>query len=367
MDLRPWNYWTRDGEPLEGTTEAVGALERVLAGNPNHPGALHYWIHLLEATKNPERAEKQADRLLPLMPGAGHMVHMPAHIYLRVGRYTDVISSNQKAVAADEDYIAQCRAQGIYPLGYYPHNIHFVWLGATMLGRSQLAVDSARQTASAISTATPEQLPFVQGFLAVPYYALVRFGRWDAILAEPRPVHDTLFTRGIWHYARGSAFAATGKFDGAQAELAALQKIVADPGLPKVPAFSLNSAEAILRIAQEVLSGDLAARRKEFDKAIAHLDRAMRYEDALTYTEPPDWHAPVRHWMGAVLLDAGRPGEAEVVYWEDLRRNRDNGWALFGLHQSLAAQGKKDDAAGLEQRFKKAWSQSDVTLTSSRF
>jgi tetratricopeptide (TPR) repeat protein len=256
----------------------------------------------------------------------------------------------------------------MYPLSYYPHNVHFIWLGATMLGQGNLAIESARKTAAAISRATPEQAPFVQGFLVVPYYALVRFGRWDELLAEPKPLLDTVFTRGIYHYARGSALAAKGRFDEAGVELAALQKIVADPELSKQTAtFSLNGPDAILRVAPEVLAGDIAARRKNYDEAIARFTRAVHLEDALVYTEPPDWPAPVRHWLGAVLLDAGRPAEAEVVYWEDLRRNRDNGWALFGLHQALLAQGKKDDAALVEKRFKKAWAQADVTVTSSRF
>ena len=314
MDLRPWNYWTRDGEPQEGTGEAVAALERVIAANPKHPGALHYWIHLWEPTKNPERAEKEADRLLPLMPGAGHIVHMPAHIYLRVGRYADVVSSNQLAAAADEEYIAQCRAQGLYPLGYYPHNIHFVWLGATMSGQRRLAVESARKAALAVAPATPDQLPFVQGFLVVPYYALVRFGRWDEILAEPKPSYDSLFTRAIWHFARGSAFAATGQADQAVQEREALRAITADPALAKMPSFSLNPPDKIVAIALEVLNGEIAARQKQYDTAIAHFDRAARLEDGLIYTEPPDWHAPVRHWLGATLLDAGRPAEAEVEY-----------------------------------------------------
>jgi tetratricopeptide (TPR) repeat protein len=367
MDLRPWNYWTRDGLPQEGTGEAVAALERVFAANPKHPGALHYWIHLWEPTKDPERAEKEADRLLPLMPGAGHIIHMPAHIYLRVGRYADVVTSNQKAVAADEDYITQCRAQGMYPLGYYPHNIHFVWLGSTMSGQSRLAIESARKAASSVTTATPEQLPFVQGFLVVPYFAMVRFGQWDAIIAEPKPAHESLYTRAIWHFARGSAFAAKGQVENARQELAALQAIAKDPALAKMPQFSLNPPDAIVRVAHEVLSGEVAARQKQFDVAIAHFDRAVRLEDGLTYTEPPDWHAPIRHWLGATLLDAGRPAEAEVVYWEDLKRNRENGWALFGLHQALLAQGRKDEAALVEQRLKKAWARADVTLSASRF
>jgi tetratricopeptide (TPR) repeat protein len=366
MDLRPWNYWTRDGLPQEGTAEAIAALEGVIAANPKHPGALHYWIHVWES-KDPQRAEREADRLLPLMPGAGHVVHMPAHIFLRLGRYDDVVSSNQRAALADEDYIRQCRAQGMYPLGYYPHNVHFIWVGATMSGQSKLAIESARKTAAVVSSATTEQIPFVQGFLVVPYYAMVRFGKWDDLIAEPKPEHDTFFTRGIWHYARGTAFAAKDRMDEAQQELAALQKILADPALQKMPQFSQNSAETILKVAQEVLSGDLAMRRKDFTAAVAIFDRAVRLEDAMVYTEPPDWHAPVRHWLGAALLAAGRASEAETVYWEDLRRNRDNGWSLIGLREALSAQGKKDDAALIDARLKKSWARSDVTLTASRF
>jgi tetratricopeptide (TPR) repeat protein len=361
MDLRPWSYWTRDGLPQDGTPDAITALERVLAINPNHPGALHYWIHLWEPTKTPERAEREADRLLPLMPGAGHIIHMPAHIYQRVGRYADVVTSNQKAVAADEEYIAQCRAQGMYPLGYYPHNIHFVWMGATMSGQSRLAIEAARKTATSIASATPEQLPFVQGFLVVPYYALVRFGKWDEILAEPKPAYDTLFTRAMWHFARGSAFAAKGQPDQAREEQRALAAIASDPALAKMPPFTLNPPDKIVAVALAVLDGDLAARQKQFDAAIAHFDRAVRLEDALTYTEPPDWHASVRLSLGAALLDAGRPAEAEVVYWEDLRHNRENGWALTGLHRALIAQGRKDEAAAIEVRMKKAWALADVT------
>jgi tetratricopeptide (TPR) repeat protein len=367
MDLQPWNYWTRDGLAQEGTADAIASLERVLAANPKHPGALHYWIHLWEPTRTPERAEREADRLLPLMPGAGHVVHMPAHIYYRVGRYDDVVTSNQKAAAADEEYIAQCRAQGMYPLSYYPHNLHFVWMGATMSGQSRLAVDAARRTAASISSATPDQLPFVQGFLVVPYYALVRFGRWDEILSEAKPARDSLFTRAIWHFARGSAYAAKGDLVNAGAEETALAAIAANPELAKMPPFSLNPPDKIVALGLEVLRGDIAARQKKYDDAIAHLDRAVRLEDAMTYTEPPDWHAPVRHWLGATLLEAGRPAEAEVVYWEDLRTNRENGWALTGLHRALSAQGRKDEASAIELRFKKAWAKADVTLAWSRF
>ena len=341
----------------------------MFASNPKHPGALHYWIHLWEPTKTPERAEREADRLLPLMPGAGHIVHMPAHIYLRVGRYADVVTSNQQAVAADEEYIAQCRAQGMYPLGYYPHNIHFVWLGATMSGQSRLALESARKAASSVASATPEQLPFVQGFLVVPYFAMVRFGRWDEILAEPKPVHETLFTRAIWHFARGSAFAATGPVrPGRRRSAPRFEAIAADPALAKMPPFSLNPPDKIVAVAVEVLDGDIAARQKQFDRG----DRAFRSRHAARGRA--DLHRAARlARAGPALRSArcfsppGRPAEAETVYWDDLRRNRDNGWALFGVHQALVAQGKSDEAALVEQRLKKAWARADVTLTSSRF
>ena len=248
MDLRPWNYWTRDGEPQEGTEEAVAALERVIASNPKHPGALHYWIHLWEPTKNPERAEKEADRLLPLMPGAGHIVHMPAHIYLRVDA-TPMSSARISWPRRPTRTTSRNAGRKAVPAVHYPHNIHFVWLGATMSGQRRLAVESARKAAAAVAPATPEQLPFVQGFLVVPDDALVRFGRWDEILAEPKPSYDSLFTRAIWHFARGSAVAATGQPDEAVQEREALQAIPADPALAKMPSFSLNPPDKILAIA----------------------------------------------------------------------------------------------------------------------
>ena len=360
MTVRPWNYWTRDGVPYPETTEAIAVLESVIATHPNHPGALHYWVHLWEPTDTPERAEAEADRLLPLMPGAGHIVHMPAHIYQRVGRYADVISSNQLAVAADEDYIAQCRAQGVYPLGYYPHNIHFIWMGATAAGRGELALEAARKVASAFPRAALADVPILQGFLVVPYWAKVQFSRWDEILAEDPPSHDTPFTRGAWRYARAMAYVGTGRLDEAEQELARLKEIVADPALDSQVTFSSNTGLAILRIAPEVVAGRIAATRKDWDRALLHLERGVRYEDSLIYQEPPDWHSPVRRTLAAVLLDAGRPDEAEAVYWEDLNKNRENGWALAGLARALRAQKKDDEAAGVEERFRKAWADADA-------
>ena len=364
MDLRPWNYWTRDGQPYAETSEIQSALQHVLDKHRNHPGALHYWIHLWEPTDTPERAEAEADRLLPLMPGAGHIVHMPAHIYMRVGRHADVVRSNQMAVKADEDYIAQCRAQGMYPLAYYPHNIHFIWMGATASGQRQLALDAARQVAAAIPREALGTVPILQGFLVVPYWAMVRFAQWEDILKDKGPRHDTPFTRGAWRYARAMAFIGTDRLAEAEQELGELKKVVADPSLKEQVTFSNNSGHAILRIAPEVVAGEIAAKRKDWDRAALHLDRAIRYEDALIYQEPPDWHAPVRQNLGAVLLDAGRPDEAEAVYWEDLKKNPGNGWSLFGLARALEAQGKSDDAARVRTRFDEAWKQADFKIGS---
>jgi tetratricopeptide (TPR) repeat protein len=366
MDLRPWNYWTRDGQPYAETIEIERALTQVLASRPNHPGALHYWVHLWEPTDTPERAEAEADRLLKVMPGAGHIVHMPAHIYMRVGRHADVVSSNQQAVKADEDYIAQCRAQGLYPLGYYPHNIHFIWMGATATGQKQLALDSARKVSASIPDEALGTIPILQGFIVVPYWAMVRFGQWSDILADKGPRYDAPFTRGAWRYARAMALTATGRLAEAETELGQLKVIVEDPALKGQVTFSSNTGYAVLRIAPEVVAGEIAAKRKDWDAAIAHFDRAIRYEDGLIYQEPPDWHAPVRQNLGAVLLEAGRADEAETVYWEDLRKNPGNGWSLYGLYRALEAQGKADDAALVEKRFKQAWKDSEVTLNASR-
>jgi len=354
------------GQPYAETRDVQTMLEQVLASNPKHPGALHYWIHLWEPTDTPERAEAEADRLLPLMPGAGHIVHMPAHIYMRVGRHADVVTSNQLAAKADEDYIAQCRVQGLYPLGYYPHNLHFIWMGASASGQKQLAFDAANKVANAIPHEALGTVPILQGFLVVPYWAMVRFGMWTEILADKGPRHETPFTRGVWRYARAMALIATDRLSDAEVELTGLDKILEDPSLKGQTTFSTNTGTAILRIAPEVIRGEIAAKRKDWDKATLHLDRAIRYEDALIYQEPPDWHAPVRLTLGAVLLDAGRPDEAEAVYWEDLKKNPESGWALYGLLQALKAQGKNDDAALVEARFKKAWKDADITLNASR-
>jgi tetratricopeptide (TPR) repeat protein len=364
MDLRPWGYWMRDGSPYEGTAEVMRLLESVMQRNPRHPGALHFYIHLMEST-DPRKAERAADTLLTLAPAAGHLVHMPSHIYQRVGRYADSVRSNELAVLADEDYITQCRAQGLYPMGYYPHNLHFLWWAATFEGRGALALESARKVASKIDDEALAEMPMLAGFRVIPYYAVTRFERWDDMLREPAPPTGQPFLQGMWHYARGLAFVAKGEIDLASGELTRLQGVIGDKALDQ-PLFSPNTMAEILAIAPEVLGGTIAAARKQFDRAIAHLDRAVRLEDGLVYTEPAEWHYPPRHALGAVLLAAGRPSEAETVYWEDLRRNPDNGWALQGLLQALRAQDKQEDATLVQKRLAKAWERADPAVRASR-
>jgi tetratricopeptide (TPR) repeat protein len=294
------------------------------------------------------------------------MVHMPSHIYQRVGRYADAIRSNRLAMAADEDYITQCRVQGLYPMAYYPHNVHFLWFAASADGQGGVAIEAARKVAAGVADAQLGEVPLLAGFRVVPYWTLVRFGRWQEMLNEPEPPAGNAFLRGAWHYARGQARVAMGDLDGASRELAALEAVLPDTGLDQ-PLFSPNTGRAILSIGPRVLAGEIAAARGDHATAITRLEEAVRLEDALVYTEPSEWQSPPRLALGAVLLEAGRPAEAETVYWDDLRRNRDNGWALFGLARALRAQGKTSQAEIVETRFTKAWARADVTLPASRF
>jgi tetratricopeptide (TPR) repeat protein len=250
-------------------------------------------------------------------------------------------------------------------MGYYPHNIHFLWFAATFDGRSKLAIESARKTASKVDDATLKQVPLLAVFRGVPYYALTRFGKWDEMLREPEPPAFSPYLSGLWHYARGIAYVGKGEVDSAEKELKKLNELVKEGALDHA-LFSPNKARAVLSIAPEVLAGEIAAAKKNYDTAIAHLERAVRLEEALIYTEPAEWHYPPRHALGAVLLEAKRAPEAETVYWTDLRQNRNNGWALFGLSQALRAQGKNAEAALVDVRLKKAWARADFVLTGSR-
>ncbi|MDF0675534.1 MAG: hypothetical protein P0120_14520 [Nitrospira sp.] len=359
MDLRPWNYWRPDGTPYPETKDIVHQLERVLTHNPNHPGACHYYIHAVEAV-NPKAAVPCAERLARLMPGAGHMVHMPAHIFIRVGRWNDAVQANHHAIHTDEEFIEGQRPMGVYPLAYYPHNIHFFAFASTMAGRSAQAIEAANTLTSKVNLDAARQVGMLQEML--PYHALTltTFGKWDAVLAEPLPPEDIRFSYAMASYARGVAHAAKGEWAEVQAALDAVTTI--DAATPEGA-----EGKTALSIAVHALSGELATRRGDLDAGIDHFREAAKIEDGGLYFEPPKWYYPIRHSLGAALLKAGRHAEAEKVYREDLRRFPENGWSLFGLAQALRAQEKNTEAAAVDTRFHRAWTGADVTLTASRF
>jgi tetratricopeptide (TPR) repeat protein len=366
MDLYPWDYWTDDAEPREHTLEIVGLLEGVLERQPTHVGANHYYIHAVEEFF-PEKAEGAADRLGSLAPDAGHLVHMPSHIYYRIGRYDDALEINRRAVAADEAYFAWCRPGAFYRAAYYPHNIHFLWAAANVEGRSELAIMASRKLAAETSEGLAA-MPFLQEFQAIPLLTLVRFGRWDAVLGEPAPSADQVYLTGVWHYARGMALVRTGRTAEARDELGALDTVAADPRSQElILAGGTASARALLEIASAHLGGEVAYAQGNLDVAVARLETAVARESALVYMEPPPWYAPTRQSLGAVLLSAGRASEAEAVYRADLDKYPSNGWSLFGLAQSLDAQGREADAAWARQGFETAWARADVELETSRF
>jgi pimeloyl-ACP methyl ester carboxylesterase/tetratricopeptide (TPR) repeat protein len=364
MNVSPWDYYEKNGSAKPLPALAIAALERAITIDANHPGALHYHIHALEASNEPERAEASADRLLPLMPAAGHMVHMPAHIYLRVGRYKDAADVNELAIRADEDYLAQCQAQGLYPVSYYPHNLHFLWAASTLEGRRAAAIDAARQTAAKVPHHHAGQLAWTADFPVTPMLAYARFGAWRDMLTEPKPPADQPYAVGIWHYGRALGFVARGQLDRAGLELAALATIKTHE------AFKTTLKDypllANLEIASRMAEGELRAEQGNYMDAVRVLEEAVALDDAFPYAEPPLWHHPPRQVLGAVLLEAGRAGDAEAVYRDDLKRFRENGWSLFGLTLSLEAQGRQAEAAAVRARFARAWSRSDITLTSSR-
>jgi tetratricopeptide (TPR) repeat protein len=366
MNLRPWSLWTPEGAPQPGTEEIVVTLERVLAADPTHPGANHLYIHAVEASPDPRRAEAAADRLRGLMPGAGHMVHMPSHIYYRVGRYADAALVNVQAVVADRAYFARSRPSPIYRMMYYPHNLDFVWHAAALDGRGAECLRAAREFAAAAPPEVVLEMPDMETAPAAPYFALVRFGRWSEMLAEPVPPARMVYVTGAWRYARGLALLATARRDEAMGELIQLRAIRQSVPPERTLAAFFKMSD-MLGLATEVLAGEIAARGGDAETAVKHLAEAVRMQDEHWFTEPPPWYFPVRQTLGAALLQAGRAAEAEAVYREDLRRNPENGWSLFGLAQSLRAQGKSADAAAVDTRFRRAWARADVTLAASRF
>ncbi len=364
MNTMPWDYWLDPESPKPLTEEVLAVLEMVLERNPAHPLAIHLYIHAVEASSSPERAEGPADTLADLVPGAGHLVHMPAHVYWRVGRYHDASEANVKAAAVDEAYIAACNAQGFYPAAYYPHNIHFLWAAASMEGRSEIAIEAARKVAANVQLEMIDQFPGVEFFNTIPLLALARFGRWDEVLAEPQPPENLEFSNGIWHYVRATAYARRDDLDAARAEREKLVPLRDASGVHFLDTL-YYPATSLLKIADELVLGEIAMAERNADAAVGHFEVAVATQDELPYTEPPFWYYPTRHSLGKALLAADRAEEAESVYRRDLEDYPRNGWAIFGLIESLKAQGK--DSMDELDKFALVWSQADVTLTSSRF
>ena len=366
MDLMPWDYYTEDGKPKPETNEVIATLESVIQRDPEHPGAIHYYIHAVEASSTPERAVAAAERLGKVVPGAGHLVHMPSHIYLRVGRYQDASIANQKAIKADRTYLSQSQARGIYRSLYYPHNIHFLWQSSLIEGRSQLALETARKLVAKVSLEQVRQFPFTEIFLPTPFFTLVQFGKWDELLTEPQPLKELEYTRAMWHYGRGMALIAKGRDREAIVEARELRSLNHTKMINNLEVLGVPATKT-LEIARRILLAKIASFRGNDREAVAQLKRAVEIEGELPYTEPPYWYSPVRHYLGAVLLKSNRPDRAEQVYREALLQNPNSGWSLFGLVQSLQMQGKTARAVEIQRQFKKAWAKADVMLSDSQF
>lgn len=364
MNLMPWNYWVDPDTPRALTIEVIDVLERVLERSPRHPLGIHLYIHAVESSSSPERAEPWADILVDLVPGAGHLVHMPSHTYWRVGRYHDAAMANARAVAVDEAYIAACNAQGFYPAAYLPHNLHFLWAAYSMEGRSQAASDTARRVADSVPGAMVAEFPIIEFYKTVPMLTLTDFGRWQAILDEPLPPQSRVYSNAIWRYARALAHVRQNDIIAAQAEHQQLRAALTDERIKALDAMDYPASQ-ILEIAEKLIAGELFMRQGRNDQAITAFEAAVAIQDALPYMEPPYWHYPVRHTLGKALMAAGDFAAAETVYRDNLNNYPRNGWGLFGLMQSLKAQEKP--SAEIETAFQQAWQRADVSLTSSRF
>ncbi|MBW4560523.1 MAG: hypothetical protein KME32_05070 [Mojavia pulchra JT2-VF2] len=364
MDLHPWQLWTKDGKPLTDTEEIVAVLESVLQRDPNHPGANHYYIHAVEASLTPERALESAKRLENLVPAAGHLVHMPSHIYFRVGDYEGAMRSNAQAIAQDEVYIQKNHIQGVYPLMYYTHNVHFLAVAGAMAGRYQDAIQAADKL---VTTATPfvSELPMVEGYLGTKILIQVRFSDWDAILKSSPPDDKLVTTKALWYFAHGMANAATGKVEDAvsdRTELLAAQKTI-----PAAATIGMSPASNILDIASNLLDAKIVKAKQDYESAIKLLETAVAQEDALNYMEPPDWYIPTREALGGALLAKGDYAAAEKVFRADLQKYPLNGRSLLGLQASLQALGKNDAAKLVEAEFTKAWKSTDTQLLVENF
>jgi tetratricopeptide (TPR) repeat protein len=365
MDTMPWDYWTKDRSPKPETEEALAALRFVIARNPDHPGANHLYIHAVEAGPNPELGLPSADRLANFTSQAGHLVHMPSHIYIRVGQYHDAVVANERAVKADQSYIRHCRAQGFYPGVYYPHNLYFLWWAQTFEGRSADALRTAKKIVEYAQDKMCGPTPVLEAprFRHLPWLTKARFGQWDDILNVPQPAvtNDYLVDRVMWHFTRGLAFAARSQPDEVAREHAALTKLAHSEEAKKLdnPQFPASS---ILGVADHLLAGKVAEAKGDKAQAIVHFEKAVAAQDALPYMEPTYWPFPTRPTLGAALLKAGEAGKAEQIFRDDLKRNPRNGWGLLGVEQSLRAQGKTQSADLVTRELEQAWKYADMKL-----
>lgn len=370
MDLHPWDFWTKDGEGQPWTEEIVSLLENVIAQDPMNPLAHHLYIHAMEASPHPEKAIPSAEVLPTLVPGSGHLVHMPSHIWIRIGRYHDAAVANQRAVRVDDHYLDHSHTEGLYTAAYVPHNHHFLWAAAIKTGQRQVAMKAAQGAASTVNPEMMRDPGFggtLQHFWLLPLYTQALFGQWSEILQTPEPPADLVYPRGIWRYARGLAFLRQGQMEEASAQLNQLKVHAENPAIAALTIFDLNKVSPLLRLAEAILAGELAAGREDLESSLGYLRKAVQIEEGLNYTEPKDWYLPPRQVLGAVLLQAGRPAEAEQVYREDLVVHPQSGWSLFGLWQSLRAQHKTGEADAIQPVFDRVWSDADVRLTNSRF
>lgn len=366
MDTSPWDYWQSDRRtPKAGFERLVPVLEGVLKRSPRHPGAMHLYIHAVEASSNPGRAEKYADALGSLLPGAGHLVHMPTHIYNRIGRYEDGVRWNQKAARADEAYFDATNDRGMYAAMYYVHNLHFVWTAATSEGRSALAREYAHKVVENLEPGMVQNFPSAQIFVPTELYAALRFGDWDSVLKAPAPNVSLRFATAIWHYARARAFAAKGDIAKATSESALVATSFSADDAKQFMNFGVPG-EDLVRIAGHVARSDIARAKGDKDDAVNELKAAVNAQDNLPYTEPPWWDFPTRQFLGDALMQAGRYREAAETYREDLKEWPKNGWSLIGLARALEMSGHGREAKSVRAQFRKAWSRADIKLSSSR-
>ncbi|PKA99270.1 hypothetical protein B0O79_2976 [Flavobacteriaceae bacterium MAR_2009_75] len=369
MNLHPWDLWKDNGEAQNWTYKIISQLQKAMSVDPKHPGAHHFYIHIMEASKEPEKALKSAQLFdSDLVAGAGHLVHMPSHIYIRTGDYHKGTLSNQRAAAVDSSYVASCNAQGAYPLSYFPHNYHFMAATATLEGNSKIALKAAYKVASHANLLLMKEPGWgtLQHYYTIPYYINIKFAKWNDILLMKNIDSTLIYPQAIRSYARGMAFLGLNDLNNSRLELERLQKLAKDPSLKEITIWDINSVDVLLEIAKRVLEAELLAKELNFEKSINLLNEAVTYEDNLNYNEPPDWFFSVRHHLGAIQIEAGKFEDAISTFKEDLIKFPKNGWALHGLQQAYINTQDKDNLIDTSEKLKKAWSTSDVSLISSR-